>query len=109
MSTSSNSDPLGRYLSCLVLSKPGSQCCIYTLTEPPAPKIHVHTPSTANAFWGHHIEDWLGLGLGNRISFGVGGGGHLAVLILVIKIILAIILRSGYYSGCRNPNNLFGG
>ena len=29
----------------------------YTLTEPPAPKIHVHTPSTANAFLGHHIED----------------------------------------------------
>ena len=52
------------------------------------------------------------LGLGNRISFGVwggGGGGDLAILILVIKIILAIILRSGYYSGCRNPNNLFGG
>ena len=40
---------------------------------------------------------------------GGGGGGHLAILILVIKIILAIILRSGYYSGCRNPNNLFGG
>ena len=37
------------------------------------------------------------------------GGGHLAILILVIKIILAIILRSGYYSGCRNPNNWFGG
>ena len=35
----------------------GSQCCKYTLTEPPAPKIHVHTPSTANAFWGHLIED----------------------------------------------------
>ena len=36
------------------------------------------------------------------------GGGHLAILILVIKIILGIILRSGYYSGCRNPNNFFG-
>ena len=35
----------------------GSQCCKYMLTEPPAPKIHVHTPSTANAFWGHHIEN----------------------------------------------------
>ena len=35
----------------------GSQCCKYTLTEPPAPKIHVNTPSMANAFWGHHIED----------------------------------------------------
>ena len=23
----------------------------YTLTEPPASKMHVHTPSTANAFW----------------------------------------------------------
>ena len=33
----------------------GSQCCKYI--EPPAPKIHVHTPSTANAFWGHHIEE----------------------------------------------------
>ena len=27
-----------------------SQCCKYTLTDPPAPKIDVHTPSTANAF-----------------------------------------------------------
>ena len=53
------------------------------------------------------VEAWLGLGLGNRISF--GGGGHLAILILVITIILAISLRSGYYSGCRNPNNVFGG
>ena len=35
----------------------GSQCCKYTLTEPPAPKMHVHTPSTANAFWGYNIED----------------------------------------------------
>ena len=34
-----------------------SQCCKYTLTESPAPKIHVHTPSTANAFWGQKIED----------------------------------------------------
>ena len=33
----------------------GSQCCKYI--EPPAPKIHVQKPSTANAFWGHHIED----------------------------------------------------
>ena len=35
----------------------GSQCCKYTLTEPPAPKMHVHTPSRANALWGHNIED----------------------------------------------------
>ena len=56
----------------------GSQCCKYTLTEPPESKIHVHTPVhpsgisekdenrskstkvtkvTAHAFWGHHIED----------------------------------------------------
>ena len=35
----------------------GSQCCKYTLTEPHAPKMHMHTPSTANAFWGHNIED----------------------------------------------------
>ena len=74
MSTSSNSDPLDRYPSCLVLSKPGLA---------------------------------LGLEIGSALEW--GGGGHLAILILVIKIILAIILRSGYYSGCRNPNNLFGG
>ena len=74
MSTSSNSDPLDRYPSCLVLSKPA-----------------------------------LGLEIGSALECGGGGGGHLAILILVIKIILAIILRSGYYSGCRNPNNLFGG
>ena len=76
MSTSSNSDPLDRYPSCLVLSKPGLA---------------------------------LGLEIGSALEWGGGGGVHLAILILVIKIILAIILRSGYYSGCRNPNNLFGG
>ena len=73
MSTSSNSDPLDRYPSCLVLSKPG-----------------------------------LALEIGSALEWG-GGGGHLAILIVVIKIILAIILRRGYYSGCPNPNNLFGG
>ena len=36
-----------------------SQCCKCTLTEPHAPKMHVHTPSTANAFSGHNIEDLL--------------------------------------------------
>ena len=38
----------------------GSQCCKYAaLTEPPAPKIHVHTPNMANAFWGYNnIEDY---------------------------------------------------
>ena len=30
----------------------GWQCCKCTLTEPPAPKMHVLTPSTANAFLG---------------------------------------------------------
>ena len=74
VSTSSNSDPLDRYPSCLFLSKPGLA---------------------------------LGLEIGSALEW--GGGGHLAILILVIKIILAIILRSGYYSGCRNPNNVFGG
>ena len=74
MSTSSNSDPLDRYPSCLVLSKPG-----------------------------------LALEIGSALEWGGGGGGHLAILIVVIKIILAIILRRGYYSGCPNPNNLFGG
>ena len=73
MSTSSNSDPLDRYPSCLVLSKPGLA---------------------------------LGLEIGSALEW---GGGDLAILILVITIILAINLRSGYYSGCRNPNNLFGG
>ena len=29
-----------------------SQCCKYTLTELHAPTMHVHTPITANAFWG---------------------------------------------------------
>ena len=38
-----------------------------------------------------------------------GGGGASSHLDSCYKIILAIILRSGYYSGCRNPNNLFGG
>ena len=71
---SSNSDPLDRYPSCLVLSKPGLA---------------------------------LGLEIGSALEW--GGGGASSQLILVIKIILAIILRSGYYSGCRNPNNLFGG
>ena len=33
----------------------GLQCCKYTLTEPPASKMHM--PSTENAFWGHNIED----------------------------------------------------
>ena len=33
-----------------------SQCCKYTLTEPHAPTMHVHTPSTANAFSGR--KDW---------------------------------------------------
>ena len=34
----------------------GSQCCKCTLTEPPAPKMHMHMPSTANAFWGQKRE-----------------------------------------------------
>ena len=38
----------------------GSQCCNYTLAEPRAPKMHLHTPSTTKAFWGHNIEEcWL--------------------------------------------------
>ena len=49
-----------------------------------------------------------GLEIGSALEWGRGGG-HLAILILVIKIILAKILRSGYYSGCRNPDNFFGG
>ena len=28
-----------------------------TLTEPPAPKMHVHKPRTANTFWGQMIEE----------------------------------------------------
>ena len=36
---------------------PRFPCCKYTLTEPPAPKTHVLTPSTANALWGQNIED----------------------------------------------------
>ena len=35
-----------------------SQWCKYTLTESHAPTMHVHTPSTANAFSGQNIEDW---------------------------------------------------
>ena len=36
-----------------------AQCCKCMLTEPHAPKMHVYTPSTANAFSGHNIEDLL--------------------------------------------------
>ena len=35
----------------------GSQCCVNTRSEPPAPKMHMHMPSMENAFWGHNIED----------------------------------------------------
>ena len=40
-------------------NKFGSQCCKCTLKEPHAPKMHVHTPSTASAFSGQNIEDLL--------------------------------------------------
>ena len=55
--SSCSSHSVNRFYSKFLHPEFGSRCCKYTLTESPASTMHMHTPSTANAFWGHNIED----------------------------------------------------
>ena len=58
LSTSCSSHTVNTFFPKFMHPELGSQFCSkYTLTEPPAPNMHVHTPSTANAFWSRNIED----------------------------------------------------
>ena len=71
----------------------GSQCCKYTLTEPPAPKMHVHTPGTANAFWGHNIEDWR---LKKHDAWFREDVVFFGILIIIIMAGMAVFYVAGY-------------